>query len=163
MSRWISLIASGAAGIAAGLITGTWIAKKADADEGNSWKAYADKHMEMFLLMNQWVRAKQDGKSFASCLRNMGIKTIAVYGMHYIGETLIRELENTEIQILYGIDKNAEDMIYPEVDVITMDSRFEPVDAIIVTAITCFDEIKGALEKKCNCKIISIEDIVYNA
>ena len=32
---------------------------------------------------------------------------IAIYGMGYLGECLYEELENTDIQVLYGIDQSA--------------------------------------------------------
>ncbi len=38
-----------------------------------------------------------------------------------------------------------------------------PVDAIVVTAITFYDEIKEELSRKIDCPIISLEDILYEA
>lgn len=40
-------------------------------------------------------------------LRN-GYKKITIYGMRYVGETLLDELKNSEINVVYGIDKNAD-------------------------------------------------------
>ena len=42
-----------------------------------------------------------------------------------------------------------------------MDDDLENVDAIVVTAITFFDEIAEKLEEKVNCPVISLEDILY--
>ena len=88
------------------------------------------------------------------------MKRIAVYGMSYAGETLIEELKGTRVEVIYGIDKNA-DKIFSTVDVISMDDSFENVDAVIVTAITFYDEIKDKLSKKVDCQIISLEDVLY--
>ena len=80
--------------------------------------------------------------------------------MGYAGETLIDELKNTNTNVRYGIDKNA-DSLYSEVDIVTMEDELENVDAIVVTAITFFDEIAEKLEEKVDCPIISLEDILY--
>ena len=42
-----------------------------------------------------------------------------------------------------------------------MDDNLEDVDAIVVTAITFFDEIEEQLQSKVSCPIISLEDILY--
>jgi hypothetical protein len=62
--------------------------------------------------------------------------------------------------VAYGIDQNA-DSIYADVDIVTMDDDLEVVDAIVVTAITFFDEIEGKLSGKIDCPIISLEDVLY--
>lgn len=126
----------------------------------NAQKQLADKHLALFLMMNQWVKIKQEGKSPAIYFEQNGYKRIAIYGMSYVGETLIDELKNTDVQIIYGIDKKAEN-IFSEVDIFTLDDALEDVDAIIVTAITFLDEIQERLSKKITCPIISLQDILY--
>ena len=42
-----------------------------------------------------------------------------------------------------------------------MEDELEPVDAVVVTAITFFNEIEQKLSKKLDCEIISLEDILY--
>jgi hypothetical protein len=111
-------------------------------------------------MMNQWVKVKQEGKNLASYFEKNGYKKIAVYGMSYAGETLLDELKDTDIKVAYGIDQKA-DSIYTDVDIVTMDDDFEEVDAVVVTAITFFDEIEDRLSEKVDCPIISLEDILY--
>lgn len=120
----------------------------------------ANKHLELFLLMNQWVKVKQIGKNLSSYLAQEGYKEIAIYGMHYAGETLVEELMGTDIKVKYGIDQNITEVL-SGIPVVTPDSVMECVDAIIVTPIVSFNEIKQQLEKKTNCPIISLEDILY--
>ena len=111
-------------------------------------------------MMNQWVKVKQEGKNLSAYFEKNGYKKIAIYGMSYAGETLVDELKETEVQIAYAIDKNA-NSIYSDINVITMDDNLEDVDAIVVTAITFFDEIEEQLQSKVSCPIISLEDILY--
>ncbi|MCX4339236.1 MAG: hypothetical protein OSJ72_06280 [Lachnospiraceae bacterium] len=122
-------------------------------------KAMSDKHLALFLMMNQWVKVKQEGKNLAEYFEKNGYKKIAVYGMSYAGETLLDELKGGDITVAYAIDKNA-DAIYADVDVVSMDDKLEEVDAIVVTAITFFDEIEEKLSTKIDCPIISLEDIL---
>lgn len=128
--------------------------------EVQKWKDYSNKHLVLFKMMCQWVTVKQEGKNLADYLEKSGYKKIAVYGMSFAGETLIDELKNTNVEVAYGIDKNA-DSLYADIDIVTMEDDLDEVDAIVVTAITFFDEIKEDLFKKMDCPIISLEDILY--
>ncbi len=123
-------------------------------------KSMSDKHLALFLMMNQWVKVKQEGKNLAEYFKGNSYKKIAIYGMSYAGETLVDELRGTEVKVVYGIDKNA-DTIYSDVDVLSMEDDLAEVDAVVVTAITFFDEIKEKLLKKLDCPILSLEDILY--
>lgn len=123
-------------------------------------KFMSDKHLALFLMMNQWVKVKQEGKNLASYFEQNEYQKIAIYGMSYAGETLMDELKDTGVIVAYAIDKNA-DSIYAGVDVMSMDDELESVDAVVVTAITFFDEIEENLSEKMDCPIISLEDILY--
>ena len=118
------------------------------------------KHFRLMMVLNQWLAAKQEGKSLASFFEKNGYKKIAIYGMSHLGKRLVEELKGTDIEILYGIDKNA-DNIYSEFEMKTLEDDLPPVDVIVVTAVTYFDEIEAALEEKVDYSIISLEDILY--
>ena len=126
----------------------------------DKYKELSDKHLSLFLLMNQWIKIKQEGKYLQSFFNEKGYKKIAIYGMSYVGETLLNELRETNVCIAYGIDKRTEGF-YTDLDILSIEDSIENVDAIIVTAVTFFDEIKEKLEKKVTCPIISLEDILY--
>jgi len=148
----LSLLAGVAGGaISVGKITGTKI---------QSNQKLSDKHLALFLMMNQWVKVKQEGKNLSTYFEKKGLKKIAVYGMSYAGETLVDELKGSCIEVAYGIDKKA-DTIYADVDIVSMEDDLAPVDAIVVTAITFFDEIERKLGEKVSCVIISLEDVLY--
>ena len=59
--------------------------------------------MSLFLMMNQWVKVKQDGKNLSSYFEKEGYKQIAIYGMSYAGETLMEELIDSPVTVKYGI------------------------------------------------------------
>ncbi|MDE6743360.1 MAG: hypothetical protein K2J95_05740 [Lachnospiraceae bacterium] len=143
-----------------GATVGACAAGKVILEEGEKVKNMSDKHLSLFLMMNQWVKVKQEGKNLSEYFEKNGYKKIAVYGMSYAGETLIDELRDTQIKVVYGIDKNA-DAIYADVDILSLEDDFSDVDAVVVTAITFFKEVEEKLSKKMDCPIISLEDILY--
>lgn len=143
-----------------GFVGGVFIKTKHFTLQLNKAKVDSDKHLILFLMMNQWVKIKQEGKNLAEYFRKAGYKNIAVYGMSYAGETFVNELKETGIQVIYGIDKNT-DAVYPGMRIVSMEDRLENVDAIVVTAISFFDEIKESLREKMDCPIISLEYVLY--
>lgn len=120
----------------------------------------SNKHLSLFLMMNQWIKIKQEGRNLDLYFEKNGYKNIAIYGMSYVGETLIDELKNTNVSVVYGIDRKA-NSIYADVDVVSIDDILKPVDAVVVTAITFYKEIEEKLSEKIDCPIISLENILY--
>lgn len=146
-------------GAVVGGVVGTIGKKTVDDKQIKENRQMSDKHLALYLMMNQWVKVKQEGKSLVSYFEQKGYREIAVYGMSYAGATLIRELEGTNIRVKYGIDTRAVH-IYADMEVVIPDDVNEEVDAIVVTPITFFDEIEIKLSAKVNCPIISLEDIL---
>lgn len=148
----LSLVAGGIiGGIGIGKIMGKGMAEQ---------KMLSGKHFTLFKLMGRWVGVKQEGKSLASYFEWQGYRRVAIYGMGYVGETLLMELKGTDVEVVYGIDKNAGE-INLGLDIMTADDGLKEVDAIVVTAITYYEEIEQELSKKVGCPIISLEDILY--
>lgn len=144
----------------AGVIAGAGIAGKMAGEAIDKEKNMSDKHLALFLMMNRWVKVKQEGRTLASYFNAHGYKKIAIYGMSHVGETLVGELAGSEVQVAYGIDKNANG-VYSDIEVVSMEDCPGEVDAIVVTPITFFDEIEQELCAKVNCPVISLEDILY--
>lgn len=156
MKRGLLPVLLSVAGTAAGYRVASYREKKKTKIQ----KEYADKHLQLYLMMNQWVQVKQEGKSIADYLDKEGYKNVAIYGMNYVGETLLREFTGTDISVKYGIDRKAE-TICSDIKVVVPDDDLENVDAVIVTAITVYDEIEEYLSEKIDCPILSLEGILY--
>lgn len=144
----------------AGMAAGAGAIEKIEGGRVNKVQNMSDKHLALFLMMNQWVKVKQKNKRLEDYFEKKGYKKIAVYGMSYAGETFIDELSGSEIKIMYGIDQNASS-IYADIDIVSVEDALDEVDAVIVTAITYFNEIEEKLSQKLSCPIISLEDILY--
>lgn len=156
MKKGISALLGMAAGAAAG---GIAVGRKS-SEKLQKAQEHGEKVHELYLALDQWLRVRQEGKTLAEYFKKNEYKTVAVYGMKELGERLCDELKDTGITVSYAIDKKA-DKIYADVDVITPDDELAPVDVIVVTAITFFDEIEEMLSERVDCPIISLEDILY--
>ena len=142
-----------------GVIAGIGITNRLTEKTIKKNRDMSDKHLALFLMMNEWVKVKQAGKNLAEYFEGKGYKKIAIYGMSYAGETLLDELSESDIEVAYAIDKNAKS-IY-DLDMVTVEEELQEVDAVVVTAITFYDEIEKKLKEKLKCPIVSLEDILY--
>jgi lactate dehydrogenase-like 2-hydroxyacid dehydrogenase len=118
------------------------------------------KYVSYYNILNQWFIIKQQGKKIDHYLDSQGYNTIAIYGMGEIGNRLYTELEGSNINVLYAIDKNASST-FAELEIFEINKDLPNVDVIIVTAVFDIAEIRKSLEKVIDCPIISFEDIVY--
>lgn len=160
MKRKLAVILSFFAGAVAGGMAGAGIAHRMESKKTDKERGYAKKHLALYLMMNQWVKVKQKNKSLIDYMEKHGYRDVAIYGMNYVGETLAEEFAGSGISVKYGIDKNT-DNIYSDMTVLAPDDALPEVDAVIITAITFYDEIEEQLSKKMDCPILSLEDILF--
>lgn len=148
------IVIAALSGVSAATVAVVLNKKIAEKDEN------AKKVHELYMAFDQWMQVRQEGKSLVEYFQQQNYKTVAIYGMKELGERLYDELSGSDVTVSYIIDKNA-DELYADVDIVTPDEKLKPVDAIVVTAIYYFDEIKEELSQKIDCPIISLEDILY--
>ena len=91
MSRVSKTVVSTLVGATIGVVGGVVTTGKKTAKV----QQMSDKHFELFKMMNEWVRVKQEGKNLSSYFKRNGYKKIAIYGMSYAGERLVDELKNS--------------------------------------------------------------------
>ena len=120
------------------------------------------KFTEFYQILIQWIHVHNEGRSLADYFVKYGYESIAIYGMKELGEALFEELINHNIQVKYGIDRDAEN-IYAGIDVYKPDVTLEKVDVVVVTAIHYYDEIEKSLKSKGIKKVVSLEDVVWEA
>lgn len=118
-----------------------------------------------FQFMKVWMEAKLEGKSFDSYFKQYDYKKVALYGAGEIGKLILKEIQKTNIEIAYFIDKKAKGLINVEgIPVVRMEdiNNCETVDAIIVTVlsdyITIYEEL---LKTNLKMGIIWVQEIVY--
>lgn len=153
-------IISTIAGVVTGAVTSSILVYKKQKKVIDRKTEYQAKMKEFYELLVAWLALKQENKSLSDYFIKNNYKTVAIYGMKELGERLLNELQGSEIEIKYIIDRNA-DGIYADLDVFTPDDELEDVDVVVVTAIHYFDEIEAEMSDKMSCPIISLEDVIY--
>ena len=90
-----------------GFFIGVFITGKVENKARKKIQIISDKHLALFLMMNRWVQAKQEGKNVSDFLEHNAYKNIAIYGMSYAGERLFEQLSKSNIKVKYGIDRKS--------------------------------------------------------
>lgn len=140
--------------------TGAAITYKTGKEKNKKEIELNEKNDAILKVFSKWMNIKNQGKSLSDFFRANGYNSIAVYGMHYLGECLVNELKDTDVQVKYAIDRNA-DYIEGDIAIVRPEEKLKSVDVVVVTAIYFFDEIEEMLYEKVDCPIISLEDIIY--
>lgn len=107
-----------------------------------------------------WLSLKNKNISIEKYFLEKNMKYIAIYGMGYAGEILYEELYDSKIKVKYVIDRLKKTK-QNEVPVCSPNENLRKVDAIIVTVTSSFNEIANIIEKKVNCPIVSLEDVLF--
>ena len=147
-------------GCIVGAIGGMLVANNIRGKDTEKWKTMSDKHLVLFMLMNEWLKMKQEGKEIQKYFEKKKYKTVAIYGMSYVGERLLDELTACGIDVQYAIDQNAETM-YSDITILSPDDKLPEVDVVVVSAIYYFDDIIEKIGNKVKCPIVSLKDVLY--
>lgn len=116
----------------------------------------------LFRNMNRWLKLKQCGIDISYFFTSQNIYRIAIYGTHNMGQRLYDELIDSKVNVCYGIDKNRYKLDW-DIPIIHPDKSkdMDNIDAIVITPIIDYFEIKEYLLKSVNCPIISLEDVLF--
>lgn len=113
----------------------------------------------MFKYTELWLRIKQQEYSLADFFLKKNIRRIGIYGMGFLGCDLYDELENTDIEIAYVMDREAQ-TIDKVVPVVSVDEDLPCVDAIVITAISVENKIQEWLQGLCSYTIIRLTEVL---
>ena len=120
-----------------------------------------EKQQHIIKVYDIWIMIKQSGGSIVAYLEGKNIHSIAIYGMAELGNRLHRELKESSISVKYGIDMN-DGIQFRDLKIIRPVETDGDVDAVVVTALTTFDIIKGNLEKLGYKNVIALDEILYD-
>ena len=128
-------------------------------DELRKQAEFGKKCLILYKLMSRWMAINQRGRNIYEYFEKNDYKKIAVYGLHYVGERLCDELRNTDIDIVFTMDKNSSRRYYGIKNYSSF-NNLPNVDAVIVTPITFYSDIKFELSEKIKCPIISLDTVI---
>lgn len=124
----------------------------------------ARQYVNMIRIYDYWMYLKIRNIKLEKYFDNHNYKTMAIYGMNYIGNRLYDELNNTSVEIIFGIDKAGDSIVY-EMPILNINSlrcaeKIQDVDVIVVTAIAFYQQILVEVRKICDNPVVSIEEIL---
>lgn len=119
----------------------------------------SQKQRILYLILNNMYAMEQNNMPLGTFLKEEGYNTIAIYGIHFIGQRLFDSLVKEGFEVEYLIDKGKRKE-YRGVRVYSPQDDLKPVDAVVVTPVTYYNEIFLELQKKMDCPILSVEDIL---
>ncbi len=118
-----------------------------------------------FIIYDDWVRLLRKGKSVADFFTKNYYRRIAVYGMGRLGLQLCDELEGTDIEIVFAIDRRGNNIAYKDLDIIVpedVEKEQRQIDVIVVTPMPDFSNIERVLSRTYpGTDIVSIWDVVW--
>jgi len=112
-----------------------------------------------FRTLNILLQMKQSGNDLNEFFMINGYRKIAIYGFGNVGKRFVDELKKDLIKIEYIIDKKG-DYIVADWKIYAPNDNLPEVDAIIVTTMYCYEEVKWQLAQKMSCPIISLDDVL---
>ena len=110
-----------------------------------------------------WLYKKNRGEKLADKLLLNNYKNVVIYGYGELGQRLYEELNGSEIHVSGVIDSSKFPMDTGEVEIMTLEdiTTIHNFDVIVVTPIFDFDAIQENLLSRVNCKIISLQELMY--
>ena len=121
-------------------------------------KAYSNKRD--YWLLHRWLQNTERGLSVADFFITRHYQRIAIYGISYLCRHLEAALQETKIELAYGIDRQG-NSVTGNLKVYKLEDEFPTVDAVVVTIVNEFELVRRQLQKKLTCPIISLEEVIY--
>ena len=114
----------------------------------------------MYEFMNRWLLLKQRRIELGSYFDAQEIHSIAIYGIDHMGQRLYDELKSSSVRVVYAIDRNPRKTDW-DIPVYSPDDTLETVDAVVITPLFDYMDIRRTLEGKMNSRMLFIEDILF--
>ena len=110
-------------------------------------------------MLNRIAIYREHGSPLGKQLRDRGIRRVAVYGDGYLGKRLMGELKEYQIKTAFFIDRNA-DYLQEEVPVYKLEDAPDGMDAVLISLVRNYDEVKRSLQKKYHVAVYTMKDIL---
>ncbi len=118
-----------------------------------------NKYLDYLNIESFWIQNLQCSRRIVEFFRKNDYHTIAIYGMNDLGQMLYKELEGSEIEVKYGIDKRGNTKSIPIY--YTPDQELESVDIVVIAALHYYNEIEPLIRDKMKCDVIGLDEVVF--
>lgn len=119
-----------------------------------------EKYKKYFTMLMEWMDILENNHTLEAYFVGKGIGNIAVYGAGGIGRHLLRQLEESAITVKYGIDKSEFLKESEALPLLKPWDDLPEVDAIVVTPVWDYQNIREQLLRKVKCPVISLDDVI---
>lgn len=124
----------------------------------SEYRYLTDKHLCLYQTAMKWLEIKQRNLRIDEELHRRGYRTVAIYGMSYMGKSLAKELSGGSVRVIYGIDKRAESLDC-EIQVFLPSDKLEKVDVILNTTTVANAEILASVTMEDSTEMLCLEDL----
>lgn len=121
-------------------------------------KAFAQSARIRQILVD-WLSIAQHGVHVSDYLKRLGMNRIAVYGIGFLGQRFIEDLEAAGLELIYAVDQRA-DAELRNVPLYHPGDTLPSADAIVVTPCGYYDEIYADMKGRVPCRMISLEHMI---
>lgn len=121
-----------------------------------------NKYYSYYLLLNHWLESNHYGHTCVDFFEEEKISTIAIYGMSDMANRLIEELKGSNIKVVYGIDRDVAVTTTGMSDIYSPDECLPEVDAVVITPINAYEQIRALLEQKLSSRFYSLEEVIWS-
>ena len=118
------------------------------------------KYKFMCSVLFNWLRTYIAGKNIRHYLLTKSIKKVIIYGYSNMGKILYQELSQTDIAICGILDKRDINNELEHIRIALPEDGDRSADAVIVTVLTGYNEIKMELEQSGYHSIYSLSEII---
>lgn len=122
----------------------------------------SERNKTMINILNQWLILQHSNMKVAHTLSEYGVKKVVVYGMGIMGRHLVRELQNTDIEILYALDRSVTSM-FCGIEVRKLKERIEGADVVINTVLVDDAQVTSMIGKYYDGKILALENLIFES
>jgi FlaA1/EpsC-like NDP-sugar epimerase len=119
-----------------------------------------EKYKKYFMLLTSWMDILESNGSLEEYFICKGIDNVAVYGAGGVGEHLLKQLRESNITIKYVIDKSEFLKASETLPLYKPCDDLPEVDAIVVTPVWDYENIREQLLKKVKCPVISLDNVI---
>lgn len=124
----------------------------------------SEKELKKIQIYDMWLYLRNRDIKIVNYFISHKYKNIIVYGLNGIGNRLLAELHNENVKVVACIDQRAVELA-GDLPILDMeDSEIETyinnTDAIVVTAVSFYDEIKEKILEKYQIPVLNIENMI---
>lgn len=127
---------------------------------GTETESQLQKYKLFYWVLTRWMKLKMCGTNMADVLRGEGYRKIAIYGYAEIGQLLCRELCQEGFEVSYIMDKKVVESGYKGIPVYYPKAGLPEVDAVVVTAVYYYDDIRADLSGMGFGSLVSFRELI---